>query len=322
MVQVQATHGEVDYQCLAQRIAEEVQKTLFVFKRYIFLCGKSTDDRDSLRYCISEVFKTNPKFHYRYELIYPEILYGEYLSGPHHLDLITIENHIASSVDAVVILLESAGAIAELGAFVNHEQLRKKMICVLDNKRKKDKSFINYGPIRMLKDSQSGKVIYADFTNTDKIAYNIDSAVKNLQDHMHNRKTINALNAHSYLLPCMYVFETLDHDSVERLVQWATASHEEDNSKVISAAAIKMMLDEGNLKRIPNALSVNKHSITEGGNGYELTKAGIELFLEMNQRSRRSYYFSQSTLDGIRLLIISIKYRNRKGVTALRTGLV
>ena len=80
-----------------------------------------------------------------------------------------LENILADSVDCIVIFPESPGSFAEIGAFSNNEKLAKKMIVLSNKKYKYDKSFINYGPYRLIKRSKSGKVINNKINSNEKI---------------------------------------------------------------------------------------------------------------------------------------------------------
>ena len=86
------------------------------------------------------------KFIQQNEDIFDELLYSSKTK-----DLLSLEALLAESVDAIVLIPESPGSFAELWAFANDERLRKKMICVVDKKYKKDKSFINQGPLKLVK---------------------------------------------------------------------------------------------------------------------------------------------------------------------------
>jgi hypothetical protein len=67
--------------------------------------------------------------------------------------------------DALVILVESAGTIAELGAFASLPQFRGKLLPILPREYVRDSSFINSGPVRWVNDhSLFAPVISADFS--------------------------------------------------------------------------------------------------------------------------------------------------------------
>ena len=126
---------------IAKQIHEEVYKSFHTYKTTLFLCGAGRSTVGSVRKKIDDILKSE-WFSYQYDIFYPEDLFDELLLGPSHHDLISLENILADSVDAVVLVVESYGAVAELGSFVSNNKLRKKLACVVDKRYKKDKSFI------------------------------------------------------------------------------------------------------------------------------------------------------------------------------------
>ncbi|ODN41597.1 retron St85 family effector protein [Piscirickettsia litoralis] len=74
------------------------------------------------------------------------------------------ENELADLSDCIIIIVESAGSIAELGAFSNSDSLRKKLLPILDKQYEKDISFVNTGPVKWVnKDSKYQPSLYIDF---------------------------------------------------------------------------------------------------------------------------------------------------------------
>ena len=93
---------------LAQRIHDEVYKRLNDNSIAIFLCGAGSESTGSVRAKIEQALTGLRSWdQYRYDIFYPEDLFDELLSGPEHHDLISLENILADSVDAVVIAIES-----------------------------------------------------------------------------------------------------------------------------------------------------------------------------------------------------------------------
>jgi len=78
---------------------------------------------------------------------------------------LALEEWLADFSDIVIILVESFGTVAELGAFSLSPVLRKKLIPILDKRYKNDESFINTGPIRWVdSDSRFSPSVYTDFS--------------------------------------------------------------------------------------------------------------------------------------------------------------
>lgn len=62
-------------------------------------------------------------------------------------DLLVMENTVAGLASVIVVFVESPGAIAELGAFSVLDEVRDKLLLVVDDKHFRSPSFIRHGPI-------------------------------------------------------------------------------------------------------------------------------------------------------------------------------
>ncbi|WP_240196262.1 retron St85 family effector protein [Salmonella enterica] len=82
-----------------------------------------------------------------YQLAYPEDLFEDLLEGQANNSLLSLEQQLAEAVDLIILIPESHGSFAELGAFSTRKELAEKMLVLQQNKYKADKSFINHGPI-------------------------------------------------------------------------------------------------------------------------------------------------------------------------------
>lgn len=80
------------------------------------------------------------------------------------INALGLEEWLADFSDIVIILVESFGTVAELGAFSLSPALRKKLLPILDIRYKKDNSFINTGPIAWVdEESKYGPAIHTNF---------------------------------------------------------------------------------------------------------------------------------------------------------------
>lgn len=78
-------------------------------------------------------------------------------------DLLSIENNLADYSDCIIIILESPGAFAEIGAFASNERLAKIMLVFNGKSYKEEESFINLGPIKKINNlSKFGRTIHAE----------------------------------------------------------------------------------------------------------------------------------------------------------------
>jgi hypothetical protein len=76
-------------------------------------------------------------------------------------DLISFEEDIAAISSVVLVIAESGGSLAELGAFSTNPTVRKSLRVITQQKYAKAESFIRYGPIeRVIKSGQRNFVGY------------------------------------------------------------------------------------------------------------------------------------------------------------------
>ena len=121
----------------------------------IFLCGLNPDKGESIRTRIFERIKNNPKFN----IVYPEWLFSNLLASKEH-NLLDLEKELASNVDVIIIPLEGLGTIAELGSFASFSELTNKIIVINNEKYKFNKSFVNQGPINLIRSRNKKNIIY------------------------------------------------------------------------------------------------------------------------------------------------------------------
>lgn len=152
---------------LSNVIKSNILKKDFFRGPRVFLCGGSVTDNKSVRHALQELFSSkNNEFFTKYDISYPEDIFDELLSSGRD-DLLSLESLLAESVDTIIIVVESQGSIAELGAFINDENLINKIIVVNDVKYKNSKSFINQGPLKLLRKNNTKSVLYVDFESVD-----------------------------------------------------------------------------------------------------------------------------------------------------------
>jgi hypothetical protein len=282
---------------LAKQIHDEVYKRSYAYKYTIFLCGAGADKSDSIRDSIDR-FLTQEWYSFLYDLFYPEDLFDELLFGPSHQDLISLENILADSVDAIVLIIESYGAVAELGAFSSNTKLRKKLVCVVDAKYKKKKSFINYGPLRLMKDKKEGFIVYGDYSDVSNMIEPIRKAIsKASKTKTKSAKILNVIQAHHFILPCIYLLEPVQRDTLLKLVEYASGKN-----KKISAA-----LTTGAL-----SISNKNHEIQLTSQGYRLTPAGLTRFKNLGRRGRTRNLYDLKAMDEMRVAIMNWQLRGKK----------
>ncbi len=283
---------------LSTKIREDVYKPANTFKTTIFLCGADISQKDKIRFKIAEELKQNWPWSFYYDIIFPEDIFDELLFSSKKSDLLSLEGLLADSVDAIVIIPESPGSFAELGAFANDEKLRKKLICLVDIKYKKDKSFINQGPLKLVKKENPHGLIFIDPNNIEEEINKLTSSLKKMKGSSSKATDIiSLLQIDNFLLPSIYLLEPISKDTLIQLVQVATK--DEENSFQITTTALTSL--------------TKKRHIELTTNGYKLTTLGVESFLKFRIASKRNKKQYQTTkIDNLRLEILNLKNRKKK----------
>lgn len=142
-------------------LVEKFRARVYKFKRlppFILLCGaRHSEPRDFIRQYLN---RTYPDLF----VFYAEDVW-EHIPGFENLNALQMESQLAQLADMLVILVESPGAIAELGAFSSNDELRKKLLPLVDQRHHGESSFINTGPIRWVdNDSRFAPSVFSDFS--------------------------------------------------------------------------------------------------------------------------------------------------------------
>ena len=281
---------------LAIRIHDEVYRKFYDYKTTIFLCGAGSKSPESVRQQIDRELTTR-RYSYMYDMFYPEDLFGELLFGPNHHDLMTLENILADSVDSIVIAVESYGAVAELGTFASNPQLRIKLVCIVDKKYKKDKSFINYGPLRLIRSTHEGQIVYGDYQDVPAMMDRIRRAISKAKRTPGKTTDVkNVVQAHHFILSSIYLLQPVSRDVLIELVTHASSTNTQ-TSTALTAGALSILSKKREIELSPD--------------GYRLAELGMEHFKALGRRGRTKRSFSIESMDQIRIGILNWKYRGK-----------
>ena len=281
-------------------VAEVIRDHIFVpsfsLKRTVFLCGADLSDNKTGRHKMAKLFKKYP----RYELLYPEDIFDDLMAGQGQYSLLELENILADSVDSIVLFPESPGSFAELGAFANNSRLASKLICVGQKRYAKKKNFINYGPVRLIKVSDTGKVFniaYDDLESEDKktkIYKRINDAITAIKKkHPIKKDVANIMETENFILPSVYLIDSIALRELFKLVQFATGQ-----DKKIAEIATR-----SSISRL-----VKNRYISRTAAGYEVTAKGIDR-VRSNLKSAK--------LDVARIEIMNSQQRKNTMVKAV-----
>lgn len=287
----------MDFESLAKKIHDEVYRRFYSYKTTIFLCGAGGHATDSVREQLNKELTTS-WYSFHYDMFYPEDLFDELLFGPKHHDLISLENILADSVDAIVLIIESYGSVAELGAFASNNKLRKKLICIVEEKYRKKKSFINYGPLRLLKDKHEGHIVYTDYENIKESLQYIRRKISEVKRVTNKKADVtNVVQAHHFILPSIYLLEPVTRSQLAQLVKFASGV---DDRKAAALTA--------------GALSIlnKKKEILLSPEGYSLSPVGLDRFRKLGRRGWTQHNYDTAAMDDMRVTILNWQCRGKR----------
>lgn len=279
---------------ISKKIRDDIYKPAFTFKTTIFLCGADINQKDKIRHQIAQALKSQ----FWFDIVFPEDIFDELLYSSKTKDLLSLEGLLAESVDAVVIIPESPGSFAELGAFANDEKLRRKLICVVDKKYQKKKSFINQGPLKLVKKENSFGLVFID---SKEVTYEVNkllTALKKMKKASAKKgDKLSLLQIENFLLPSIYLLEPASKITLNNLV--AAATEDEKNSFQTTTTALTIL--------------IKKKLIQLSNEGYKLTALGLEKFFAFQKtKTRIKRHDEKIQIDNIRLEILNLKNRRKK----------
>ena len=95
-------------------------------------------------------------------VVYGEEIENEYSYSRKGMDLQTLEARFAHDVDFTLLILESAGSIAELGTFTQLQHIQDRLVVLVPNNFFRAESYIARGPLSLLSKRNPQNVIYFD----------------------------------------------------------------------------------------------------------------------------------------------------------------
>jgi hypothetical protein len=140
-------------------------------ERVLFLCGgASSPRRDALR---DYLHKHAPWLN----LFYAERAW-EQIASQADWDALKMEADLAALADLVIIVVESPGTFAELGAFSLSDPLRKKLLPIVDIEYRGVPSFISTGPLKWIDaESNFAPTIYVSLSRILKAIDQVEERI-------------------------------------------------------------------------------------------------------------------------------------------------
>lgn len=274
--------NDKDLNAIGESIGKIIKEGTDDSKKVVFICGKDKSDISSYRYKISKILSHEKN----YQLAYPEDLFEDLLEGQANNSLLKLEEQLAQAVDLIILIPESPGSFAELGAFSMRKELAQKMLVLRQSRFKSDKSFINHGPIRLIREYK-GHV--QDLPND----FNIENAhhvlpvlkkIKKLIPSGRKKKNIdNILLFQHYILLFVYLFDGVEITTTMKLLSVIFNRKLKNDDYIASKAALHSLI---------------RTSMIEKSNvGYVIKAKGVE---NIHER-----YYSLNDINEIRIKIMN-----------------
>lgn len=157
--------------------------------KVVFLCGGKLGDAKSpppaLRDAYYRLVLDSPP---KYKVMLAEDA-NPLTADAQYVDLLSFESDIAQVVGLIVLFVESAGSLAEFGAFAALQTVAPRLLAIINDHYYNDKSFIRDGPIRFL-ESKYG----------DEWVHSLETAYLGIADG-NNLKNLDAIRLHDSVSP-------------------------------------------------------------------------------------------------------------------------
>jgi hypothetical protein len=284
---------------LAVALDQQVFQRIHLTEPTIFLVGAARSASVSLRGRIRQELAGKPRVP-GFDVYYPEELFEEMLGGGDRgADLLQLENLLAESVHAVVIVLESEGAIAELGAFANHDKLKDRLVVVVDKKYRREKSFIMLGPVNYLRRRTHSEIILHPFHQPDfgRLGKDIRAAVRRVSKTVTVDTSVrNPVTAQHYLRAAIHVLNPVSQIQLKSLIERAGARSPEESDRIVATSL---------------AILQRQREVALAGEAYILTPAGQNR-LERMLLFENEGAIMASALDKARIRVLTWRLRRKQ----------
>lgn len=209
------------------------------FTGFLFLCGGQHDADEyepllSARHIIYHELVSGRHSDLAARLKLAEDIQDWFRDGK-YADLVTFEEHLAGLSSVILLIVESPGSIAELGAFAVTPAINGRLIALVDEQHFEAESFIRLGPINRLEHDTARKVLVHDWHETDALGRRAPAYAKLVPDISNILGDVRALlkeqdreqvyktgePGHAMILICELcdLFGALSHQEITRYIQ-------------------------------------------------------------------------------------------------------
>lgn len=257
---------------LLKEVHERILKKKDDYSINIFLCGAKQDEKNSIRKRIQDSIEIRNSA--LFNIYLPEELFYNLLPNKRY-NLLHLEQQLASDVDVIILPLEGYGTVTELGAFASSPDLIEKMV-VINNERykRKHRSFINIGPIELVRSKNKKNIIYYVDHSLDGMIHDVYKRLLHFRRQPKKRDIKNLFTFSKFLLYLIAIFQPITKGEIEKhLKTWGVGIREH-----YIDPALQILSQRGNISMDP-VRSQETYSLTSEGNYYVYEKLCHELKL-------------------------------------------
>jgi len=195
------------YVPVREGLINHLRKTRYRFRKLdpvIFLCGANeSKSRDAVRQYLARHIPG-------LDVFYAEKVWREIVSLGER-DALQMEEDLAKLADLIIVIVESAGTLTELGAFSLSPSLRQKLLPIVDEVHRYDASFVKTGPLHWIdKESVFAPTIYTNLSMVLSAADQIEERIKRIPEP-HSIKIEDLSSSPKHLLFFLYDLISVIH---------------------------------------------------------------------------------------------------------------
>lgn len=263
---------------MLKAIYEDIFCNTFSQSCYVFLCGGG--GKEHIRNKVRPLLEDE-----QFQILYPEDLFMEMLNRDKKTDLLEYENLLADNSDIICVICESIGSAVELGAFIQNENIKKKMVVAVNQKYARHKSFVMMGPVKNLKKTNEENVVFFKKDDPYALCCDLSKVFRKLHKKSLSNKTQSFDNLSAYIafIPMIvYFYQTISrkilHKSLKALLKERDCLPIRYNE--LFNASIKYLIKSGTL--------ITEFSIKEKDETLSLSSKGYEETLGQIRRPSAS----------------------------------
>jgi hypothetical protein len=182
--------------------------------KFMFLCGGyiSNDKNAKAKNLRDYLFRVR-QIANKYNIVLAEKA-TQLFRDSEYDDLISFEEDVARIAAVVLVIAESPGSLAELGAFTANDTIRNTLRVVIQQQHEIAESFVRYGPIERIKNAKRANLAVYPWRMHANGTLNISSTKP------HYKEIVKFLDEHVASVPSSTIFSKLGEAEAFYIIYW------------------------------------------------------------------------------------------------------